>query len=62
MFVSVIFLVKGKAVPLRHADGKGERKYNSYSFLTSALDGGEWSALRPGPALPLGKGNPVPIE
>jgi hypothetical protein len=35
--------------------------YSSYSFLTSALDGGEWSASRPGRALPLGKGPPVPI-
>jgi hypothetical protein len=30
--------------------------YSSYSFTTSALDGGEWSASRPGRALP-----PVPI-
>jgi hypothetical protein len=35
--------------------GGGER-YSSYSYLTSALDGCEWSALRPGRALP-----PVPI-
>jgi hypothetical protein len=34
----------------------GEREYSSYSFTTSALDGGEWSASRPGRALP-----PVPI-
>jgi hypothetical protein len=27
----------------------------------SALDGGEWSASRPGRALPPGKGPPVPI-
>jgi hypothetical protein len=36
----------------------GERRYSSYSFLTSALDGGEWSALRPGRALlpgPIGQ-------
>jgi hypothetical protein len=32
---------------------RGE-KYNSYSFLISALDGGEWSASRPGRALPPG--------
>jgi hypothetical protein len=38
-----------------------ERSYSSYSFLTSALDGGEWSASRPGHALPLGKGPPVSI-
>jgi hypothetical protein len=40
----------------RDAGAKGERMYNSYSFLISALDGGEWSASRPGRALP-----PVPI-
>jgi hypothetical protein len=40
----------------------GERRYSSYSFTTSALDGGEWSASRPGRALPPGKGSPVPIE
>jgi hypothetical protein len=34
--------------------------YSSYSFTTSALDR-EWSALRPGRALPLGKGPPAPI-
>jgi hypothetical protein len=38
-----------------------ERRYSSYSFSTSALDGGEWSASRPGRALPPGKGQPVPI-
>jgi hypothetical protein len=41
--------------------GGGERTYSSYSFSTSALDGGEWSASRPGCALPPGKGPPVPI-
>jgi hypothetical protein len=40
----------------------GERRYSSYSYLTSALDGGEWSVSRPSCALPLGKGPPVPIE
>jgi hypothetical protein len=39
----------------------GERRYSSYSFLTSALDGGEWSESRPGRALPPRKGTPVPI-
>jgi hypothetical protein len=39
----------------------GERRYNSYSFPTSALDDGEWSASRPGRALPPGKGPPVRI-
>jgi hypothetical protein len=39
----------------------GERKYSSYSYLTSVLDGGEWSASRPGRALPPGKEPQVPI-
>jgi hypothetical protein len=39
----------------------GERRYSSYSYLTSAPDGGEWSASRPSRALPPGKGPPVPI-
>jgi hypothetical protein len=39
----------------------GDRRYSSYSFLTSALEGGEWSASRPVRALPLGKEPPVPI-
>jgi hypothetical protein len=32
-------------MPWRHM---GERRYSSYSYLTSALNGGEWSASRPG--------------
>jgi hypothetical protein len=39
----------------------GGEEYSFYSFTTSALDGGEWSASRPGRALPPGKGPPVPI-
>jgi hypothetical protein len=35
-------------MPWRHM---GERRYSSYSFLTSALDRGEWSASCPGRAL-----------
>jgi hypothetical protein len=38
----------------------GKKRYSSYSFMTSALDGGEWSASRPGSALPPGKGPLVP--
>jgi hypothetical protein len=48
---------KGKAVPLHAMEALGEeRRYSSYSFSTSALDGGEWSASRPGRAF-----TPVPI-
>jgi hypothetical protein len=35
--------------------------YSSYSFMTSALHEGEWSASRPGRVLPSDKGPPVPI-
>jgi hypothetical protein len=44
--------------PLRR---RGERMYSSYSFTTSALDGGEWSASRPGHALPPGKDPRYPL-
>jgi hypothetical protein len=45
----------------RHGGAWGERRYSSYQFLTSALDGSEWSASRPGRPLPPGKVPPVPI-
>jgi hypothetical protein len=45
----------------RHGRACGEKRYSSYSFTTSTLDGGEWSASRPGRALTPGKGPPVPI-
>jgi hypothetical protein len=49
-------------VPLRSIEAHyGDRRYSSYSFLTSALEGGEWSASRPGRALPPDKEPPVPI-
>jgi hypothetical protein len=44
-----------------HAGDKGGRKYSSYSLLTSALDGSEWSASYPGRALFPGKDPPLPI-
>jgi hypothetical protein len=39
----------------------GDRRYSSYSFLTSAVEGGEWPASRPGRTLPPGNEPPVPI-
>jgi hypothetical protein len=39
----------------------GERSCSSYSFLTSALDGVEWSASRLGRALPPGKDTRYPL-
>jgi hypothetical protein len=47
-------MVKGKVVPAlfngapRHEGVLGEWGYNSIDSLTSVLDGGEWSASRPG--------------
>jgi hypothetical protein len=45
-----------KAVPLHVMEALGGRGGidSSCSFLTSALNGGEWSASRPGHALPPG--------
>jgi hypothetical protein len=56
--LSVIIQVKSKAV---HEGAWGEWRYSSYSFLTSALDEGKWSALRSGRDLHPGKVPPVPI-
>jgi hypothetical protein len=39
----------------------GEERYSACLFLTSALDGDEWSASRPIRPLPPGKAPPVPI-
>jgi hypothetical protein len=50
--------LKAKAFPL-HA--MGERKYSSYSFLISAIDGGDWSASVPGRTSAPGKGPTVPF-
>jgi hypothetical protein len=53
---------KSKAVPAtRHGGAWGDRRYSPSSFLTAALDGGEWSASRPSRALPPEKGPPVHI-
>jgi hypothetical protein len=49
-----------RAAPLQAMEDLRGRRDNSYSFLTSALDGGEWSASRPSRALPPGKGPSVP--
>jgi hypothetical protein len=39
----------------------GERMHSSYSFSTSALDGGEWSASRPAALCPRGKEPRYPL-
>jgi hypothetical protein len=49
--------------PATPCSGQGERGNSTYSFLTLALDGGEWSASRLGLAVPPGRVPPsVPIE
>jgi hypothetical protein len=59
--IIVLCVLKSKSSPAtRHGGTWVERIYRSYSFFTSALDGGEWSALRPGRALAPWKGHPVP--
>jgi hypothetical protein len=57
----LLIVLSQKKNTTRHEGALGEGTYSSYSFTTSALDGGEWSASRPGHALPPGKGPPVPI-
>jgi hypothetical protein len=42
-------------MPWRHL---GERRHSSYSLSISALDGGEWSASRPGRAFTPGERTP----
>jgi hypothetical protein len=44
--------VKVKLYRYRHAGIKGERRYSSHSFFTSALDGDGWSTSRHGRSLP----------
>jgi hypothetical protein len=54
--------VKGKSSPAtRHGGGWGERRYSSYSFTTTALDGVSGQHHAPAALLPPGKGPPVPI-
>jgi hypothetical protein len=54
-------LVTKSCSTTRHEGAWVEIRHSSYSFSTSALDGGEWWASRPGRALALRKGPPVPI-
>jgi hypothetical protein len=59
--LDVLMIVKTKDVPvlvMQVLSGRGG--IAPISFLTLALDGGEWSKSHPGCALPPGKGPPVP--
>jgi hypothetical protein len=50
--------IKKSSPATRHGGACGEKRYSSYSFSTSALDGGEWSASRPGRAFTPGESIP----
>jgi hypothetical protein len=52
--------MESKAVP-HHTYGDAGWRYSFYSFTTLTVDGGEWSASRPGRALAAEKGPSVPI-
>jgi hypothetical protein len=55
------YLIKLKLshdTPLRRRE---EKRYSSYSFSSSTLDGSEWSGSRPGRGLAQGKEPSVPI-
>jgi hypothetical protein len=54
----IIFLYTFCSPPIRHGGAWGERRYSSYSFSTSALDGGGWSASRLGRAFTPGERTP----
>jgi hypothetical protein len=58
----VIIKANVKMSLYRHAGDKGEKIYSSYSFFTSALDGGEWSASSPGRALTPGRDPCYPLD
>jgi hypothetical protein len=45
--VRIIIPTKTIAVPLHTTKSQRERRYSYYSFKTSALDAGQWSASRP---------------
>jgi len=59
MHVTFVFVIKkvkqSRYTPWRRLGGE---RYSSYSFTTSALDGGEWSASRPGRAFTPGERTP----
>jgi hypothetical protein len=64
--ISVTMFLKLQSVTIscpttRHEGAWDGRRYSSYSFSTSAPDGGKWSASRPGRALVPGKRRSIPI-
>jgi hypothetical protein len=63
VFKEITRMVKKQSSPsARHGGAWGGEEVQLYSFLTSALDGGEWSASRPCRALPWGKDPRYPLN
>jgi hypothetical protein len=46
-YSTIVTVVCDSCPTTRHEGAWGERRFSSYSFSTSALDWGEWSASRP---------------
>jgi hypothetical protein len=55
-------LKKAKAVPLHATKALGERKYSSYSFSTSVVDGMSGQRHASAPLYPQGKDSRYPFE
>jgi hypothetical protein len=53
---------KSKAVPISSCTRQRGKEFSFYSFLTSALYAGEWSASRPGRALSPEKDRQYPLD
>lgn len=62
MMIVIIILIKDKTVPVHAMKAFKGVEVQLHPFLTSTLDGGEWSASCLGCVMPLGKDLPVPIE
>jgi hypothetical protein len=60
-FITAFGSKKQSSPATRHGGDWGERRYSSYSFSTSVLDVGEWSASRPSRALRRGKDPRYPL-
>jgi hypothetical protein len=56
LFMSLFYQIERSSPTTLHEGAGRDKRFSSHSFMTLALDGGEWSASRPGRALP-----PVPI-
>jgi hypothetical protein len=53
--IRIVLVKRCTATAMQATRGRGGMNYSSYSYLTWALDGDQWSASCPGRALPPGK-------